>query len=150
MTDLEFFRRDKWIGEGKILIEDEEESFPIIMKILMKNNQALSPIVEFTTSIHIDESEKVMENHYTLTMHRNKTFHVLIAGESWGHVEGKGFINKDFIGWEVSSPDGLFHAYESIVIKKGAELVFNGEYAMKDEMRTKIEGKLTSYENVLS
>ena len=91
-----------------------------------------------------------MENYYTLTMHKKKTFHVLIAGENWGHVEGEGFIKKDFIGWEVSSADNLFHAYESIEVKKGGELIFYGEYAMKDEMRTKIEGKLTSYENIPS
>ena len=43
--DLDFFRKDKWIGEGKILIEEEEEIFPIVMKILMKNNQEIKSYI---------------------------------------------------------------------------------------------------------
>ena len=50
----------------------------------------------------------------------------------------------------MSSPDNLFHAYESMELKSDKELVFFGEYSMKDEMRTKIEGKLTSYENIVT
>ena len=148
--DLEFFKREKWIGEGKILIEDEEEEFPIVMKIKIKDGAEVSPIIEFTSTIFLNASENIMETYYTLTTYRKNSFHILIAGEKWGHVEGEGFIKDNFIGWEVTSSDGLFHAYESIEIGINKEIVFFGEYAMKNEMRTKIQGKLTSYENSLS
>lgn len=148
--NLDFFRKDRWIGEGLISVEGEDDSFPIVMKIKMKDFGERSPIFEFTSCIHMDESEDIIENCYTLTMHRKKKFHVLIAGENWGHVEGDGFIKDDFIGWEVTSPDGIFHGYESIEVKKGGELLFHGEYAAKNEMRTKITAKLASYENIIS
>jgi hypothetical protein len=147
LIDLEFFKKEKWIGEGKILIENEEEDFPIIMKISLKDVREMSPIIEFTSIVCVNGSENVMQTHYTLTFHRKNTFHVLIAGENWGHVEGEGFIKNNFIGWEVKSSDGLFHGYESMEVDAYKQIIFFGEYAMKNEMRTKIEGKLTSYEN---
>jgi hypothetical protein len=146
--DLEFFRKEKWIGEGEISIEGEDESFPMVMKIAMKESSSSNPVYEFTTSIHMQGSEDVIINSYTLTMHRKNKFHILIYGESWGHVEGDGFLKDDFIGWEVSSPDGEFNGHESIEIKRDGELAFFGEYAAKNEMRTKITGSLTSYENI--
>ena len=150
MKDLIFFRKDRWIGEGSITVEEEDESFPMVMKVLMKDTEEISSVIEFSVAIQLDQADDVIENFYTITMHRNRSFHVLIAGENWGHVEGPGFAKDNFIGWEVSSPDGLFHGYESIEIKKGGELVFFGEYAAKDEMRSVIKGKLTSYENIPS
>lgn len=150
MKYLDFFRKDRWIGEGTIVVEDENETYPMVMKIIMKNVNEKSPILEFTTSIKMDSSEEAMENFYTLTMHRNNKFHTLIAGINWGHVEGSGFFKENFIGWDVVSPDGLFHGYESIELKKDGELIFFGEYATGSSMRTKIRGRLTSYENVPS
>ena len=70
--DLDFFKREKWIGEGKIFIEEEEEEFPIVMKFTLKDGAEVSPIVEFTSSIHIDSSENIMESYYTLTANRKK------------------------------------------------------------------------------
>ena len=148
MNKLVFFRKDKWIGEGDISIEGEEENFPMVMKISMKDPCEKNPVYEFTTSIHMDGAEEVITNSYTITMHRKNKFHILIYGENWGHVEGDGFVKDDFIGWEVSSPDGEFHGYESIEIQRDGELSFSGEYAAKNEMRTKITGSLTSYENI--
>jgi hypothetical protein len=147
LRDLEFFRREGFIGEGKISIEEEEEDFAMVMKIAMKNFDQRSPIIEFSTSIHMDQPEECIENYYTLTMHSRNKFHILIAGEEWGHVEGSGFIKDGFIGWEVSSPDGLFHAYESIEMKGNKDFIFFGEYAAKEEMRTKIQCRLVAYEN---
>lgn len=150
MKDLIFFRKDRWIGEGTISVEEEDEILPMVMKVAMKEPTEKSTVIEFSVAMQLDCSDEVIENFYTLTLHRNKKFHVLIAGENWGHVEGQGFFKDDFIGWEVTSPDKLFHGYESIEIKKGGELVFFGEYAAKDEMRSVIKGKLTSYENIPS
>ncbi|MCH9622011.1 MAG: hypothetical protein S4CHLAM20_14450 [Chlamydiia bacterium] len=150
MKDLIFFRKDRWIGEGSIDIEEESESFPMVMKVTMKDTEEKSDVIEFSVAIQLDQADDVIENYYTITLHRGKKFHVLIAGETWGHVEGSGFYKDDFIGWDVTSPDGLFHGYESIEMKKGGELVFFGEYAAKDEMRSVIKGNLTSYENIPS
>lgn len=150
MKYFEFFRKNRWIGEGTIVIEDENETYPMVMKILMKNVHEKSPILEFTTLIKLDSAEEAMENFYTLTMHRNNKFHMLIAGVNWGHVEGSGFFKDNFIGWDVVSADLHFHGYESIELKKDGELIFFGEYATGSSMRTKIRGRLTSYENVPS
>ena len=148
MIDLEFFKKHKWIGEGNIFVIDDDEKFPVMMKMIIKDDDQYRPILEFSTSIHIDAADDVIENYYTLTTHRHNKFHILIAGENWGHVEGEGFFEENFIGWEVSSADGQFHAYESIKVREEGELLFCGEYAMKDDMTTKVEGVLTNYENV--
>ncbi len=150
MRNLEFFRKEGFIGEGKISIEEEEENFPMIMKIVMKNIDERSPIIEFSTSIKMNHEDESIESYYTLTMHGRDKFHILIAGESWGHVEGSGFIKNGFIGWEVSSPDDMFHAHESIESKGGNDFIFFGEYAAKEEMRTKIQCRLVTYENIRS
>ena len=142
-----FFCKDKWIGEGEIFVEGEEASYPMHMNIVMKEANEKNSVYEFTTEIHMHGFDDVVVNSYTITMHRQRKFHVLIYGENWGHVEGDGFTKEGFVGWEVSSLDGEFHGFESLELKKEGEIAFLGEYASGD-MRTKIEGLLTSYENV--
>ncbi|MCH9811250.1 hypothetical protein K0U07_00630 [bacterium] len=142
-----FFSKDKWIGEGNILIEGEDTSCPMHMKMEMKEANEKNPVYEFTTEMHMQGFDEVVVNSYTITMHRQNKFHVLIYGENWGYVEGDGFVKEDFIGWEVTSLDGAFHGFESLELKKSGEIAFFGEYAAEG-MRTKIEGLLTSYENI--
>ncbi len=150
LKNRDLFKKEGFIGEGKIYIEDEGTDFPILMKISMKECDERSPILEFTTTIEMDQGDEPIINYYTLTFHGENTFHILIASENWGYVEGNGFIKQGFIGWEIASADQMFHGHESIETKGENDYRFFGEYASKEEMRTKIVCRLVSYENISS
>lgn len=143
-----FFKKSKWIGDGELFEDGKEKSLPVVMKVFMKSVEQSCLVYEFSMSILLREGEDYGENYYTLTFDRVGNFHVLVSNKHWGHVEGKGIMKKDFIGWELFGQEGGFHCYESIEVQKSGELLFIGEYKEENGMATKIRGALTSYENV--
>lgn len=130
-----------WVGEGVLRLSMFEEVFPMkgifYVAPLSVDSQELSCLAEYRIAGYRD----LIINYYNVhTFYRNK-FTVAFENLEWGRVEGKGFLEKDYIGIEYGLNHAGFEGFESYQFNEDT-FHLTQQYTIGNGLRS--EGEITA------
>ncbi|MCH9612745.1 MAG: hypothetical protein S4CHLAM102_12420 [Chlamydiia bacterium] len=144
---LFIFQPGRWEGEGLLRMPNAcleaslEVPFLVFWEVFEFDSE--SYLYEATQEIRMDAHSESIINHFVFSEIEEGRFDVEMVSEAWGTIEGTGFVDSQFIGWEFQGTNVGIEGFECYQMKGNAIHSFKGEYGAGTEMRTQIEGTIT-------
>lgn len=132
----------KWIGTGKMLLTHSEEEIPfeLIWNVSVLDQE--SGLIECVQELVLDKGKDHLTNAFIFSEPEERQFEVEMDNDALGQVEGRGFLDHEFLGWEFRNTGGRVEGFESYTLQREGGYVLKAEFGSHAEIKTTLVGNL--------
>jgi hypothetical protein len=134
------FSPGKWLGEGKIHLNQFEEELPFFTRWTVQPMEEKE--IECMQEIQVKGLSEIMVNHFRIFQIASSTFSLVMDNHAIGTVEGAGILHELAFGWEFRVPELGFEGFEYYEQESEESYRMRGEFATTDQLRTTMKGRI--------
>lgn len=132
------FKTGVWVGEGVLRLSMFEEVFPMKAVFYIAPLSADSQEVSLLAEYRVAGYREQILNYYNFTSFYKNAFAVSFENLEWGKVEGRGFLEKGYVGIEYPLNHAGFEGFESYEFSEDS-FRLTQQYTIGDGLRSEAE-----------
>jgi len=145
-----FFKDGIWQGSGLLQLSMFEEKLPLTAKFIVSLDHFDSEEIHFTAEYKVSGYSETLINFYHLKEFYKKSFHCTFENDTWGIVDGIGFVERDYIGIEYRKNHAGFLGYESFQFLDDGSFILSSEFVTNSELRSELTVTMSKKPALLS
>lgn len=134
------FSPGKWLGEGKIHLNQFEEELSFFTRWTVQAEEEKE--IECIQEIQVKGLSDIMVNHFRISLIEASSFSLVMDNHAIGTVQGVGILHEFAIGWEFRVPELGFEGFEYYEKESEESYLMRGEFATTDQLRTTLQGRI--------
>lgn len=138
----EFFKEGIWQGSGALTLSMFEEKLPLTSRFTIQSDYSDSQEIHFIAEYKVEGYSEILVNSYHFMQFFKMNFRSTLENDSWGKVEGTGFISQQFIGIEYGKNHAGFFGFEAFQFLPDGTLHLRSEFSTGAELRSELDVKM--------
>jgi hypothetical protein len=132
----------RWIGKGVMHLTHTEEDIPFELIWTVAILDLESGLIECVQELILEDAKDHLTNEFIFTEPEEDKFEVEMDNDALGQVEGTGFIDREFLGWEFRNTGGGVEGFESYTRLTGGDYSLKAEFGSSTDIKTTLVGNL--------
>ncbi len=137
-----FYANDLLVGPGYLLLEPEKEKIAFTLKWSLIEESIKAEELEFIEEILCAGHSLPLINHYYFKRLNQRDFSLTMENDEIGRVEGKGFFDKEFVGFEITDRELRLHATQYYHYMGDGQWTMQSKLTINDEDISSLQARL--------